>query len=102
MQDLPANTLLGEYVGVVKKGEDAENESAENPIGFGGLRADKLKDFCHSAPDQNTRLKGAPSLQPCPHSYRFLNVQHLGPPKFMCRCCFIYFCCERSLAAVMQ
>ncbi|BDA48865.1 hypothetical protein COCOBI_12-5480 [Coccomyxa sp. Obi] len=53
VQDMPAFTLMGEYCGVVKTGDAAEAASAEDPMGFGGLKNDKLKDFCHSHPDRN-------------------------------------------------
>lgn len=59
LQALPAWTLLGEYCGVVKTGEAAEEASCDCPIGFGGLRNDKLKDFCHSHPERNTEDLGA-------------------------------------------
>ncbi len=48
MQALQKYELLGEYCGVVKTGKAVEVESLECPIGFGGLKADKLKDFSHS------------------------------------------------------
>ena len=55
---MPAFTLVGEYCGVVKTGVAAEAASAEDPMGFGGLKNDKLKDFCHSHPDKNGRPQG--------------------------------------------
>lgn len=56
-QDLPAYTLLGEFCGVVKTGQAIEAESADDPVGFGGLMNDKIKDFNHSHTD--SRVTGA-------------------------------------------
>lgn len=57
-QDMPAFTLMGEYCGVVKTGDAAEAAAVEDPMGFGGLKNDKLKDFCHSHPERNVRPQG--------------------------------------------
>lgn len=80
MQDLPAFCLMGEYVGVLTTGDAAEKATEHCPLGFGGLRNDKLKDLSHSRQQHSSDFIGEsprPNIPQAAHSYPVLSCEYV-------------------------